>query len=150
MGLATAFPTPDGKYITIVRGDGAIFEMDVVTLSFYPTAAHGSSFDRVYQAFWPISPNGSRVYLGYSRNLGTRSPNTLADEFRVFDTSSWRKIGTIKTSVPFWSGTASNDGEFLYALAPEQHSVLVIDAITMRQIRSIRVGGIPALVLVAP
>ncbi len=150
MGLATAFPAPDGKYITIVRGDGAVFEMDAVSLSFYPTSAHGSAFDRVYQANWPVSPDGSRVYLGFSRYLRSRGNNTLADEFRVYDTSSWRKIGTIKTSVPFWSATTSDDGRSLYVLAPEIHSILVIDTATRRQVRSISVGGMPALALVAP
>ena len=57
-GFATAFPSPDGKYVTIVRGDGAVFEMDAVTLTFYATSAHGGPSDRIYQASWPTSPDG--------------------------------------------------------------------------------------------
>jgi len=38
----------------------------------------------------------------------------------------------------------------LYAMAPQKHSILVIDAEKMRQIRILKVGGTPALALVAP
>jgi hypothetical protein len=38
----------------------------------------------------------------------------------------------------------------LYAMVPQKHSILVIDAVKMRQIRILKVGGAPALALVAP
>jgi DNA-binding beta-propeller fold protein YncE len=71
-------------------------------------------------------------------------------ELRVFDTSSWRQIGSIKTSVPFWSASISSDGKFVYAAVPEEHRVLVIDATKLHEISTISVGQVPALALVAP
>ena len=68
----------------------------------------------------------------------------------MLDTHTWRKIGTIKTKMPFWSAVTDNDGKMLYAMVPQKHSILVIDAVKMRQIRILKVGGAPALALVAP
>jgi hypothetical protein len=68
----------------------------------------------------------------------------------VFDTSTWRKIGTIKTKMPFWSAVVGNDGKTLYAMAPHKHSILVIDTANTRQIRVLKIGGAPTLALVAP
>ena len=68
----------------------------------------------------------------------------------MLDTRTWRKIGTIKTKMPFWSAVTRNDGKMLYAMAPQKHSILVIDTAKMRQIRILKVGGTPALTLVAP
>jgi DNA-binding beta-propeller fold protein YncE len=71
-------------------------------------------------------------------------------ELRVFDTSTWRQLGRINTSVPFWSASISNDGKFVYALVPAEHRVLVIDPTSLREKRGISVGRTPALALVAP
>jgi hypothetical protein len=70
-------------------------------------------------------------------------------EFRVFDTRTWRKIGTIRTKMAFWSAVIGNDGQTLYAMAPQKHSILVIDTVKMRQIRILKVGRAPAVALVA-
>ena len=148
LGVATAFLAPGGQYVTIVRGDGGVFNMDVVSLSFYPTPIHGGDPDEIPPSAWPRSPDGSKVYLGFSHSLNAANAN--AREIRVYDTKTWRKLGSIKTSLPFWSTVASPDGKYLYALAPEQHSILVIDALTMREVRTISVGALPALAIVAP
>jgi YVTN family beta-propeller protein len=71
-------------------------------------------------------------------------------ELRVFDTSTWRQLGSIKTSASFWSASISNDGKFIYVAVPEEHRVLVIDATTLRETGAISVGRAPALALVAP
>lgn len=161
-GVAEAFPGPGGQDTTIIRGDGAIFKMNGATQKFAATPAHGDIQGRIFPAVWPSSPDGSRIYLGYNRSPDTRfyldydrsaelHPRfETADEFQVYDTSTWRRLGTIKTQRPFWSAVAGNDGKSLYELAPNQHSVLVIDTATMREVRSIPLGGMPALALVAP
>jgi DNA-binding beta-propeller fold protein YncE len=147
LGVGEAFPSPGSdRAITIVRGDGAVFQMDVLSQSFSPKLDHGDANEHVYPGSWPVSPDG-RIYIGYNRSY---FPNLFADEFRVFDTSSWKSLGTIKTSVPFWSAVVSNDGKRVYALAPQQRCILVIDAASMRQIGIIDVGAVPALALVAP
>jgi YVTN family beta-propeller protein len=147
-GIGAAFPTAGGQSIAVVRGDGAIFQMDAVTLNFYPTQARGGPQEQITLSAWPRSPDGTKVYIGNSRDLN--AANAIAREIRVYDTTTWRKLGTIKTSLPFWSTVTSPDGKYLYALAPEQHSILVIDAATMRELRTINVGAMPALALVAP
>lgn len=148
LGVGEAFPSPrNDQMISIVRGDGAVFQMDVVSLSFYPTAAHGGS-EHVSPGSWPVGPN-DKVYLGYSHSPQAM-PNSLADEFRVYNTSSWKKEGTIKTAFPFWSATLSKDGNRLYALAPQQHYLMVINTQSMKQLRTLDVGSMPALALVAP
>jgi YVTN family beta-propeller protein len=148
LGVATAFLAPGGQYVTIVRGDGGVFNMDVVSLSFYSTPVHGGTPDEIFPSAWPRSPDGSKVYLGFAHSVNTA--NATAHEIRVYDTKTWRKLGTVKTSIPFWSTTVSSDGKYLYALAPEQHSILVIDVATMREIRTISVGAMPALAIVVP
>lgn len=148
LGFGGAFAAPGGESIAIIRGDGAIFQMDAVSLSTYATAAHGGPQEQITATAWPHSPDGGKIYIGNS--YSTNAANAIAREIRVYDTNTWRKLGTIKTSVPFWSTVTSSDGKYLYALAPEQHSILVIDARTMHEIRTISVGALPALAIAVP
>ena len=140
--------------------------MNVKTHDFGQTAAKPGLPNRIPPAAWPTSPDGSKVYLGhhndydrhndnrfyldYGRSPNIRPTNATADEFHVFDTITWEKIGTIRTKMPFWSAVIGNDGKMLYAMAPQKHSILVIDTARMRQIRVLKIGGMPALALVAP
>jgi hypothetical protein len=146
-GVSDGFLSPDGK-VAIVRGDGAIYEWNAATQDFSATAVGGYRHRIVYPFAWPGSPDGTIVYVGY----GPASSDGMAtsEELRVFDTSAWRQLGSIKTSVPFWSASISNDGKFIYAVVPEEHRLLVIDATTLHEISTISVGQVPTLVLVAP
>ena len=166
VGAAEAIEAPGAQEIAIVRGDGAVYKMNVDTQGFADTLAHPDLPDRVLPAAWPSSPDGSKVYLGYNKDYDKsydnrfyldygRPPNlrpndAMAGEFRVLDTHTWRKVGTIKTKMPFWSAVTGNDGKMLYAMAPQKHSILVIDTEKMREVGVIKVGGTPALALVAP
>jgi hypothetical protein len=166
IGVAEAIESAGALDIAIVRGDGAVFKMDLVTHDFAETFAHFDLPNRVPPAAWPVSPDGSRVYLGYNRDYdrsydnrfyldygrppNLRPNNATTGEFRVLDTQTWRKIGTIKTKMPFWSAVTGNDGRVLYAMVPEKHSILVIDTVKMREIGILKVGGTPALALVVP
>jgi hypothetical protein len=166
VGVAAAIEPPGAQDIAIIRGDGAVSKMNVVTHEFAETKAHALLPNRVPPAAWPTSPDGSRLYLGYNKDYDHsydnrfyldygRPPNlrpndALAGEFRVLDTSTWRKVGTIKTKMPFWSAVTSNDGKLLYAMAPQKHSILVIDTVKLHQMRVLKIGGAPTLALVAP
>ncbi len=156
-GVADAIGVPGSQAIAIVRGDGAVVKMDRGSQAFADTSARAGLPNRIPPAAWPTSPDGSRVYLGYNsdydrhsdnrfyldygRPPNVRPDNSVAYEFRVIDTRSWQKIGTIRTKMPFWSAVAGNDGKTLYAMAPQKHSILVMDTVKMRQIRTLKVGG---------
>ena len=166
IGAAEAIETPGAQEIAVIRGDGAVVNMNVDTHEFSETSAHPVLPNRIPPAAWPTSPDGSRLYLGYNaaydrsydnrfyldhgRPPNLRPNNATAAEFRVLDTHSWRKIGTIKTKMAFWSAVISADGKTIYAMAPHKHSILVIDTAKMRQTRILKVGGAPALAIVAP
>ncbi len=162
LGVAQVYPSPDEASLTIVRGDGAVFVMDMDRQKFLPTPAGPDVQGRVLPSPWPISPDGSRVYLGYDRHpdnrfylmdsrSATQNPRTATvDEIHAYDVSTWKRSATLRTTMPFWSLVLSNDGENLYALCPDNHSILVIDTATMRQTRVIPIGGTPTLAIVAP
>jgi DNA-binding beta-propeller fold protein YncE len=137
--------------------------MDMATAKFAATPQKGGVQGRILPAAWPTSPDAKRLYVGYSRYPDTRfyldydrsaisTPRTqTVNEIRVFDTTTWRSAGIIKTSASyFWTAASSNDGKVLYALAPVGHSVMVFDTTNLHQVRAIPVGGEPALALVAP
>jgi DNA-binding beta-propeller fold protein YncE len=73
-----------------------------------------------------------------------------ASEFRVFDVTTWVESVRAKTSVPFWSTVASQDGKYIYATAPEQHGILALDVESLREKQVIVVGTTPSLAIVAP
>jgi hypothetical protein len=164
-GIALAMEVPGSPNISIVRGDGGIFEMNSAH-DFGDTSTRPGLPNRVPPAAWPVSPDGSRIFLGYNRDYDRHSDNrfyldygrapnhrpsnAMASEFRVFETANWRKIGTVKTKAPFWSAAMGGDRKTLYALAPQKHMILVIDTAKMRQVRAIQVAGTPTLAIVAP
>jgi len=165
-GVAEAIEAPGAQDVAIVRGDGAVVTMNRDTQGFADTAERGVQANRVPPAAWPTSPDGSRIYLGYNngydrsadnrfyldygRPPNVRPSDAMAYEFRVLDTRTWKKVGMIKTKAPFWSAVPSIDGKTLYAMAPQKHSILVIDTEKRRQTRVLKVGGAPALAMIAP
>jgi hypothetical protein len=148
-GLAEAFTISGGAQRAIVRTDGAVYEMDTATQKFSPTSVTGDCRKwTVAHAEWPRSADGARFYLGY----GGVAPDGLsaATELRVFDVATWTQSGSVRTSAPFWSAAASPDGRFIYAVSPERHGIIVIDADALQEKRVILVGNTPALAIVAP
>jgi len=159
LGIAQAVLSSDGQRLLIARGDAGIVMMDIASGAFTPTREKGEIQGRIPPAAWPLSADGTRLFLGYSRTPNTRfyldfdrsatdSPRTqTANEFHVFDTRNWRKIATIKTHAPFWAAAAASD-DTIYATSPG--AILVIDGKKMRQTGAIPCGGSPTLILVAP
>lgn len=149
-GCAVAELFPSSSHtIAVVRSDGAIYQADSPAQKLSTTYITANCSDwAIAHAEWPRSPDGAKVYLGY----GGIAPDGMsaATELRVFDTTTWKQLGRVQTSVPFWSAVASHDGKYIYAVAPAQHRVLVIDAVTLHERRTIDVGNVPSLALVAP
>jgi len=133
----------------LIRSDGAIYETDSLLQNLSPTSVTADCGEsRIARTEWPRSPDGSKVYLGYGGTAADRM--SAATELRVFDTKTWKELGRIQTSSPFWSAVASHDGKYVYAAAPAQHRILVIDAVTLQERRAIEVGNAPSQALIAP
>jgi DNA-binding beta-propeller fold protein YncE len=147
--MGTGFLLADNRRLALIGIDGSIHEMDMTTNDFRPTVVTGdcSLPPPVYPLQWPLSSNDAKVFIGY----GPSSPNNLAtsSSFRVFDTANWQQLGAIQTSLSFWSAVASEDGALIYALAPEQHTILVIDSATLQEKGKLTVGNMPAVALLS-
>jgi hypothetical protein len=147
--VATGLLLKDNSKLALINRSGAIDTMDVTTHEFRSTGVTGecTALGVVYGLDWR-SPDGTKIYVGY----GPPSPDNMAtsNAFRVFDTDTWKQLGTAQTSIPFWSATMSADGWFIYALAPKQHAIVEIDAATLREKRKLSLGKTPALAVVAP
>ena len=120
-----------------------IYQVELATQEFSSTPASGDC--RAFPSERLRSPDNAKVYLGY----GPEQTDMWAG-LRVLDIATGHVLGGVQTSVPFWSAALSKDGKLIYALAPEQHRVLVIDTATLQELRTIDVGTTPSLALVVP
>lgn len=148
--------------MTVVRGDGAIYNMSLAAATFAATPVKSDVQGLILPAVWPASPDSGRLYVGYSHSPNKRfyldygrseveNPRVQdADEIRVFNTGTWHKVGTIKIKKSLWTAAIANDGRMLYVLSPQSHTVDVINTADMHEVRAIPVGGMPALALVSP
>jgi hypothetical protein len=102
----------------------------------------------VAHAEWPRSGDGTLLYLGYGGVALNKM--SAAKELRVINTAKWVEAERVQTSVPFWSAVISQDGNYIYAIAPESHGIVILDAHSLQQIRMIAVGNTPSLAIVAP
>jgi YVTN family beta-propeller protein len=120
-----------------------IYQVELATQEFSSTPASGDC--RAFPSERLRSPHNAKVYIGYGPGQ-----TDMWTRLRVLDTATGHVLGGVQTSVPFWSAALSKDGKLIYALAPEQHRVLVIDTATLQELRTIDVGRTPSLALVAP
>jgi DNA-binding beta-propeller fold protein YncE len=146
-GVVEGFLSPVENKLVIVRADGGLYRMDLSTREFSPAVVAGDCRNLFFPLQWPHSPRGRKLYLG-DGTLATDNMST-ATELRILDTVTGQRLASIRTSVPVWSA-ASNKGRLVYALAPRQHSVLVIDTAALEENSTIPVGNVPSLALVAP
>jgi YVTN family beta-propeller protein len=145
--------TSDGRAVRILvdhvsspeKVGCTIYQMELATHESSSTAASGDC--RAFPSERLRSPDNAKVYLGYD-SADPTLPGWIG--LRVLDTASGHVLGGVQTSVPFWSMALSKGGKLIYALAPEQHKVLVIDTATLQQVRTIEVGRTPSLALVVP
>jgi hypothetical protein len=148
--VATGLLLKDKSKIGLINHSGAVDTMDVTTheITRAGVTAECTAPWAVYGLDWPRSPDGTKLYVGY----GPPTPDNMATSstIRVFDTDTWKQLGTAQASAPFWSATLSVDGWFIYALVPKQHAIIEIDAATLRERREFTLGATPALAVVAP
>ena len=140
--------TPDGKSLLAIRTDGKLarigiperklFELKDVSLSGrWMAGVAGTLLPQSSLMFVPCAP----MPLGLDGKML---------QMAVIDTGSNELLKMIRTSRPFWSATTSSDGKFIYALSPWSSAILVIDAKSFNEVRTLRAGSKPSQVLVAP
>jgi DNA-binding beta-propeller fold protein YncE len=149
--VATGLLLKEKNKIALINHSGSIHTIDVTTHQVTPTTgvtAECTAPWAVYGLHWPRSPDGTKIYVGY----GPSTPDNMATSstIRMFDTETWKQLGTVETSAPFWSATVSIDGSFIYAFVPKQHAIVEIDAATLREKHKFILGATPALAVVAP
>ncbi|MBI3912904.1 MAG: hypothetical protein HY327_01715 [Chloroflexi bacterium] len=98
-----------------------------------------------------LSPDESRLYVGFLPRTGELAGRGLANEIWVFDLKSWTHVGTIKPNDPVWHIAISNDGKQLYAVNPFARSLMSFDTRTFEPIAVIHdLGDSPARIVVPP
>jgi hypothetical protein len=152
-GAAEAIELPGAQAIEIIRGDGGVFEMNIATQEFAETSAHPVLPNRIPPAAWPLSPDGSRLYLGYNSQYDRhydnrfyldygRPPNLRPHiarwpaNFVCLIPAPGERSAPLRPRRRSGAPSIGSDGKMLYAMAPQKHSILVIDAVKMRQIRT--------------
>jgi hypothetical protein len=141
----------DGRYrqrMALLRPDGTTGEFDPATDGLVSAPDSNCRRWDYYPLRWPVSPDGAKVFLGF----GGRNPSNFvsSNEIRVFDLANGKKLNSSPTSIPFWSAAISADGTLIYAVAPEQRQILVIDAATLQEKGSFTAGNRPAFAISAP
>ena len=94
----------------------------------------------------PGSLERGRLYVG----VGPYDGQDEKYEIRIFDTNTWARVSTIRTSTPFVSAVATKDGSMIYAMTGQHGTILAIDPVAQRQLRAMPVGRAPSLALIAP
>jgi hypothetical protein len=136
----------DRRGLFVAGGDGAIGEVNLVLGSVKEALVPGDQYEVVAPFTSPGALERTRFYVG----VGSRDGEGVAREIRVFDTTTWTSVGTIRTSTPFVSAVATRDGSVIYALTGEHGKILAIDPLTQHELRAMPVGHAPSLALIAP
>jgi WD40 repeat protein len=170
--VGPSFLSSDGVTLTVIMGDGRFLRIDNGSRTVLEQAtvdgearASSSAANKTAQATsqdwladsWiryqapTLSPDGSKLYVGIGRLAHLGQGVQLFDRIAVFDSKTLRRVGIIKTSQLFYSIVLSKDGRHLYAVSPEQASLIVIDAVAQQEVRTIYgIGRTPIRAIVAP
>jgi YVTN family beta-propeller protein len=170
--VGLGFLSIDGSTLTVIMGDGRFFKIDKQSRTIMRTDAIDSDARKITNSaaeisnnaaedwladswirYQPptLSPNGMKLYVGVGRLSHLRQGVQSFDRIVVFDSQTLKRVETIKPSQPFFSLTLGKDGRHLYAISPEQASIMVIDTATQREIRTIYgIGTSPIWAIVAP
>jgi DNA-binding beta-propeller fold protein YncE len=135
----------DRRGLFVAGGDGAIGDVNLALGSVRDTPVPGNQTEVVAPFASPGALERARFYVG----VGPYGQG-VAREIRVFDTNTWARVGTIRTSAPFVSAVATSDGSMIYALTGEDGKVLAIDPAAQRELRAMPVGRAPSFALIAP
>jgi hypothetical protein len=136
----------DRRGLFVAGGDGAIGDVNLALGSFKETPVPGNQTEVVAPFASPGALERARFYVG----VGPYDGQGVAREIRVFDTNTWARVGTIRTSAPFVCAVATGDGSMIYALTGEDGRILAIDPAAQRELRPMPLGRAPSFALIAP
>ena len=136
----------DRRGLLVAGGDGATSELNLTLGSVRETAVSGDRNEVVAPFASPGALERALFYVG----VGPYDGQGVAREIRVFDTNTWARVGTIRTSTPFQTAIATKDGSVIYALTGKLGKILAIDPLAQREVRAMTLGRAPALALIAP
>ncbi|HWO02181.1 MAG TPA: amine dehydrogenase large subunit [Blastocatellia bacterium] len=170
--IGPSFLSSDGRTLTVIMGDGRLFEVNNESRDIMKTGAIDSGGEKTNNSStkeaanvtddglagsWirnqaPVfSPDGAKVYLGIGRLVHLNQGVQSFDRVMVFDSRAFKRTATIKTAYPFESLALSRDGRYLYAISTEQASIMVLDTADQGKIRTIYgIGRTPIRAIVAP
>jgi hypothetical protein len=89
----TFMMSADRSGLFVTGGDGAIGEVNLALGRFQETPVSGDQNEIVAHFASPGAFEGGRMYVG----VGPYDGQGVAQEIRVFDTSTWALVGTIRT-----------------------------------------------------
>lgn len=136
----------DRRGLFVAGGDGAISEANLTLGNVKETPVPGDQHEVVAPFASPGALARALFYVG----VGPYDGEGVGREIRVFDTTTWARVGTIRTSTRFVSAVATRDGSMIYALTGERGKVLAIDPVARRELRATEVGRAPSFALIAP
>jgi hypothetical protein len=136
----------DRRELFVAGGDGAVGDVNLALGSVKQTPVPGDQNEVVAPFVSPGALERARFYVG----VGPYDGQGVAREIRVFDSSTWTRIATMRTSTPFVSAVATKNGSMIYALTGERGKVLAIDPVAQRELRVMPVGRAASFALIAP
>jgi len=146
MTTATVVDLADHSIVAF-RGGGGVEQLDPETLTLKPKVA--DSWQRWVPAGSVAISKDARAFIG-SVAYDKRAYD-LRDEISAVKTSDWTQVATMQTTLPFSTLKLTADGQTLYATSPNAQSVIMIDASTLGEVKTIRgLGEQPSLVLTQP
>jgi hypothetical protein len=98
-----------------------------------------------------LSPDASRLYVGFTPTSGDLFGTGQSDLIRVYDTQTWKLLAELKLRFPASYLALSRDGTQLYLTNHNDRVFAVYDALTLNELGTIQDFGIsPSQILVPP
>lgn len=167
--IGLGFLSTAANTFTAILGDGHFFEIDGESHELIRSEAIDSEARKISAMSpsdtrddwladsWirlqvpPLSPDGERLYVGIGRLAHIRQGGWSFDRVAILDSHTLKREGEMKPSQPFWSFAMNHNANRLYAISPQQGSIMVMDTISQREIRTIYgIGTTPIFAIVAP
>lgn len=139
--------------VTVVMASGAAQEQEQATSKWRTLSTGGTN--RWLEPKTALSQNGQVLYVGSNPVVmrgGRQTKGGKTDRIHAYDIRSWTEVGSLATSMPFWSLALDSAANLLYApTGVEGKSVLVVDLVGWRELGRIKdIAETPTRVIVVP